>query len=78
MGSRARRPPQDVDGAVAGGHRPQFSAEAVTTLLGDAPERERLRIAGLARAAGFSWDRTARAVDAVVQERGLTPFLHAG
>jgi glycosyltransferase involved in cell wall biosynthesis len=41
--------------------------EAVTALLGDAAERERLRAKGLTRAAGFSWDRTARAVDAVLE-----------
>ena len=32
-------------------------------------ERERLRAAGLARAAPFTWDRTARAVDALLSER---------
>jgi glycosyltransferase involved in cell wall biosynthesis len=41
-------------------------AAALTTLLRDAAERERLRAAGLARARGFSWDATARAVDALV------------
>ena len=50
--------------------------EAVTALLGDTAERERLRAAGLARAAGFSWDRTARGVDAVVQETCQARFLH--
>jgi glycosyltransferase involved in cell wall biosynthesis len=39
---------------------------ALPALLGDAAERERLRAAGLDRAARFSWERTARAVDAVV------------
>jgi len=39
---------------------------ALVDLLGDARERERLRAAGLARAAGFSWDATARAVDALL------------
>jgi len=34
-------------------------AEALGTVLGDAALRERLREAGLARAAAFSWDRTA-------------------
>jgi glycosyltransferase involved in cell wall biosynthesis len=38
-------------------------AAALTALLGDDAERERLRAAGLARAAGFGWDRTARAID---------------
>ena len=50
-------------------------ADAVTSLLGDPAERDRLRAAGRVRAAAFSWDRTAREVDAVVQERGQTPFL---
>ena len=40
--------------------------EALTTLLGDYAERERLRAAGLRRAAGFSWDATARGVDALL------------
>jgi glycosyltransferase involved in cell wall biosynthesis len=40
--------------------------DALGDLLGDAAERERLRAAGLRRAAGFSWDATARAVDAVL------------
>jgi glycosyltransferase involved in cell wall biosynthesis len=38
-------------------------AEALTALLGDAAQRERLRAAGLARAAGFSWDAATRAID---------------
>ena len=40
--------------------------DALLALLADAPERERLRAAGLRRAAGFSWDATASAVDAVL------------
>jgi glycosyltransferase involved in cell wall biosynthesis len=44
---------------------------ALTALLGDAGERERLRAAGLRRAAGFTWDATARGVDAVLA--GLRP-----
>ena len=40
--------------------------DALVALLADAPERERLRAAGLRRAAGFTWDATARAVDAVM------------
>jgi glycosyltransferase involved in cell wall biosynthesis len=39
---------------------------ALEALLGDAGERARLRAAGLARAAGFTWDATARGVDAVL------------
>jgi glycosyltransferase involved in cell wall biosynthesis len=41
-------------------------AAALTALLGDDAERERLRAAGLARAAGFTWDATARAVDTLL------------
>ena len=44
--------------------------DALLALLGDAGERERLRAAGRARAAGFSWDATARGVDAVVRAVG--------
>ncbi|MEA2280683.1 MAG: hypothetical protein QOK21_1290 [Solirubrobacteraceae bacterium] len=43
-------------------------AAALLALLGDPGERERLREAGLARARRFSWDATARGVDAVVSE----------
>ena len=39
---------------------PQPLAEALAQLLTDPPLRERLRLAGLARAAEFSWERTAR------------------
>jgi glycosyltransferase involved in cell wall biosynthesis len=42
-------------------------AHALTELLGDPAERERLRAAGLARAAAFSWARTAAEVDALLQ-----------
>jgi glycosyltransferase involved in cell wall biosynthesis len=41
---------------------------ALASLLGDAGERERLRAAGLRRAASFSWDATARGVDAVLAQ----------
>jgi glycosyltransferase involved in cell wall biosynthesis len=41
--------------------------EAVIALLAAPAERERLRAAGLARAAGFSWDRTAQEVDVVLE-----------
>jgi glycosyltransferase involved in cell wall biosynthesis len=39
---------------------------ALADLLADPAERERLRAAGIARAAAFSWDATARAVDALL------------
>jgi glycosyltransferase involved in cell wall biosynthesis len=41
--------------------------DALAALLGDAAERERLRAAGLRRAAGFTWDATVRGVDAVMR-----------
>jgi glycosyltransferase involved in cell wall biosynthesis len=47
---------------------PEALRDALTTLLGDHGERERLRAAGLTRAAEFSWERTAREVDALVLE----------
>ena len=39
----------------------------------DDQERERLRAAGLQRAAGFTWDRTAREIDALLSERIAAP-----
>jgi glycosyltransferase involved in cell wall biosynthesis len=45
---------------------PDAVAGALAALLGDPTERERLRAAGLARARAFTWERTARGVDAVV------------
>ena len=49
---------------------PDQVAEAVKHLLGDAAESERLRAAGLAHAHSFTWDRTAREVDAVLRDVG--------
>ena len=46
---------------------PEEIAAALAALLADGAERARLRDAGLARAAGFTWDRTARELDALVQ-----------
>jgi len=46
--------------------RPDLIAEAVLTACLDEGEAARLRAAGRARAARFSWDATARAVDAVL------------
>jgi glycosyltransferase involved in cell wall biosynthesis len=43
-------------------------AAALTALLGDPAERARLRAAGRERAARFTWERTAREVDAVVAD----------
>ena len=42
-------------------------ATAIEELLGDPAEQQRLRQAGLERASAFTWDRTARAVDALIR-----------
>jgi glycosyltransferase involved in cell wall biosynthesis len=47
---------------------PDGVADALADVLGSPAERARLRTAGLARAAEFSWDRTAREVDAVLRD----------
>jgi glycosyltransferase involved in cell wall biosynthesis len=49
-----------------------FSA-ALTDLLRDERDRERLRAAGLDRAAAFGWDRTAREVDALLSGAAVAP-----
>jgi glycosyltransferase involved in cell wall biosynthesis len=46
---------------------PEAIREALTDLLGDPAQQTRLRERGLARAAEFTWERTAQAVDAVVR-----------
>jgi glycosyltransferase involved in cell wall biosynthesis len=43
-------------------------ASAVLSCLDDAALAQRLRAAGLERARDFTWDRTARELDAVVRE----------
>ena len=48
-------------------------AAALTDLLDDPAERERLRAAGNDRAAVFTWDRTARAIDALLSAAGGAP-----
>ena len=40
--------------------------DALTQLLRDGGERARLRAGGLARASGFTWERTARRIDALI------------
>jgi glycosyltransferase involved in cell wall biosynthesis len=47
--------------------------QALTGLLADEAERARLRAAGLARARPFTWDGTARRIDAVLSERVASP-----
>jgi glycosyltransferase involved in cell wall biosynthesis len=51
---------------------PASVREALAALLGDEEERARLRAAGLRRAAAFSWDATARGVDAALA-RAVSP-----
>ncbi len=46
---------------------PEAVRAALAELLADAGERARLRALGLARARQFTWDRTAREIDAIVQ-----------
>ena len=48
-------------------------AAALTALAADDSRRAGLRAAGLARAAGFTWDATARAVDALLFSRAAAP-----
>jgi glycosyltransferase involved in cell wall biosynthesis len=48
-------------------------AEAARDLLGDEGEKERLREAGRARAASFTWERTAAEVDSLLSERAAAP-----
>jgi glycosyltransferase involved in cell wall biosynthesis len=62
--------PETCDGAamLAEPDGEAFAA-ALAVLASDAGERARLRTAGLERAAGFSWDATARAVDALLFSR---------
>ena len=47
---------------------PEALRAALMDLLGDAAERTRLSCLGRERAAGFTWDRTAREVDAVLSD----------
>jgi glycosyltransferase involved in cell wall biosynthesis len=56
-GGAARLAPPTAEGFTA----------ALTSLLADPAEQARLRTAGQARAAAFTWDRTAGAIDALVQ-----------
>jgi glycosyltransferase involved in cell wall biosynthesis len=54
------------DAAVLARPEGEAFAAALTGLVSDDAERARLRTAGLARASQFSWDGTARAVDALL------------
>ena len=62
---------REVSGGAARLVAPESTAEwadALSTVLGDRSERERLARAGLAWAAEFSWERTARETRAVYAE----------
>jgi glycosyltransferase involved in cell wall biosynthesis len=52
---------------------PDAVSDAVCDVVRSPAERERLRGAGLARAAGFTWERTAREVDALLSARAAAP-----
>jgi glycosyltransferase involved in cell wall biosynthesis len=54
-------------------HRPDLVADALLAACLDDTTTARLRAAGAARAAGFSWERTAQAVDAIVREELGSP-----
>jgi glycosyltransferase involved in cell wall biosynthesis len=58
--NRGALPELTAGAALLAEPEPEPFAEALGQLLGDAALRERLRAAGLARAAEFSWERTAR------------------
>ncbi len=47
---------------------PEELPDALASLLADDAEQERLREAGLARARGLTWDRAARAIDALLRD----------
>ena len=58
--------PETCGGAARLVEDPAAFATELPALLADGAERERLRAAGLERAAAFSWDRTAREIDALL------------
>jgi glycosyltransferase involved in cell wall biosynthesis len=58
--------PETCGGAARLVEDPAAFATELPALLADGAERERLRAAGLERAAGFSWDRTTREIDALL------------
>jgi glycosyltransferase involved in cell wall biosynthesis len=60
--------PETCGGAARLVGDPAAFATELPALLGDPAERERLRAAGLRRAATFSWDRTAREIDALLDD----------
>jgi glycosyltransferase involved in cell wall biosynthesis len=58
--------PETCGGAARLVEDPAEIAMALPALLADRAARERLRAAGLARAAAFPWERTAREIDALL------------
>ena len=58
--------PETCGGAARLVEDPAVFATELPALLADGAERERLRAAGLERAATFSWDRTAGEIDALL------------
>ena len=58
--------PETCGGAARLVEDPAAFATELPALVADTGERERLRAAGLERAGAFSWDRTARAIDALL------------
>jgi glycosyltransferase involved in cell wall biosynthesis len=72
--NRTALPETCADAAILA--EPEAFASALTSLVADEGERARLRAAGVERAARFTWDATARAVDALVS--GAAAALSAG
>lgn len=64
--TRAGALPEVAGGAARLVEDPAAFAAELPALLADRAQRERRRAAGLERAARFSWDRTARAIDALL------------
>ena len=58
--------PETCGGAARLVEDPAAFATELPALVADTGERERLRAAGLERAGAFSWDRTAREIDALL------------
>ena len=63
----------DTAGGAARLAAPEAVSEAVCEVVRSPAERERLRAAGLARAAPFTWHRTASEVDALLSARVASP-----
>ena len=66
LATRAGALPEVAGGAARLVEDPAAFATELPALLADRAQRERRRAAGLERAASFSWDRTAREIDALL------------